>query len=555
MLTLRSKLGKWSSQHPRTARALALLWHPYVLYLVVTAIVFWPDGLNIGPDNDGWRDLSAGPSHFGPFGPRVFGDLPKVLGLHLVNDGFQGWELVLLALIALRGMLFYEIIKRLFTGFPVLALCCGLIALFHPADAVYFWMDSIGLDFAFVLALAACLAALVHMQTGSRESLVCLLFFMFMTCFTYTAFQPLILSFAVGVWVLYRVEGIKVSVPRVAGAFLPILACIGYQVMLVKMGGGRDGQISDFDLHHVLGGYPDEVALFWEGVSGFFDQSIPPHLALALLSAVCAYGVAAKMQAASVAAPAPRPLRFYAVAAVGLLLLAVASYLPFSVSLVRIGNQRQLFAAGIFIFTLVLLPLYVGLFPRLNRHAGFAFVGLVALMATVMGIENRAMYVSVYRVNEQLLAALAQAVPHPPKGAFIVVHVNRPMQVSELAGLYNRRLNFNGALQFMYHDPDLYGAFTDIYQAPFKFEPDGLRVMQRPPWEAPPLAPYDRLIIVDYPAKGPARVLDRAWLQQFAPKGADLSAYKPGDYGSAPGPGAAICTMFEKKFRPTYCLR
>src|SRR5215469_15901278 len=151
MLTSMPWSEDWRARHPRAARALALLLHPYVLFLAVTFLVFWPEGFNIGPANDAWRNLSGSPMQLGSFGPRFFGNLPKVLGMRLVSGGFQGWESVLLCLTALRGMLCYEIVKRLFAGFPLFALCCGLIALFHPADTVYFWMDSIGVDFAFVL--------------------------------------------------------------------------------------------------------------------------------------------------------------------------------------------------------------------------------------------------------------------------------------------------------------------------------------------------------------------------------------------------------------------
>lgn len=544
----------WRARRPRAARALALLLHPYVLFLAVTFLVFWPEGFNIGPANDGWRYLSGSPMQLGSFGPRFLGNLPKVLGMHLVSGGFQGWESVLLCLTALRGMLFYEIVRRLFAGFPLFALCCGLIALFHPADTFYFWMDSIGVDFAFVLALAACLAALLYVQTGSRTTLAALLVFTFLTCFTYTAFQPLILAFPIGVWLLARVEGSRPGVPRLVAVILPGLLCIAFQAVFVVKGDDREGAIRDFNLQHVLGGYSDEMRLFWQSTASFFTQSMPQHLLLALLAAAYAWLVAAVAQARSGVAPPPKPWRYYALLVPGLLLLAAISYLPFAVSQVRFGNQRQLFAAGIFIFMLALLPVCMAAVRRLDRRFAAALAGLVALVAVVMGMENRAMYVSVYRVNERLLAAVAAALPDPPKGAFIVVHMNRPKQVADLAGLYNRRINIDGALQFMYGDSTLEGAFTDIYQPPFRFLPGGVEVTQRDPGvNAPPQVPYGRLIIVDYPARGPAQVLDRAWLQQLAPKGADLSGYKSGGYGSIPGSSAVICTMLESSFRPAYC--
>jgi hypothetical protein len=61
------------------------------------------------------------------------------------------------------------------------------------------------------------------------------------------------------------------------------------------------------------------------------------------------------------------------------------------------------------------------------------------------------------------------------------------------------------------------------------------------------------VVVLDYTPDGKVQVLDRAWLQPYAPKDTDLSAYAPGDYGTAPRAGTVICTLLETGMRPAYC--
>ncbi|HLW73483.1 MAG TPA: hypothetical protein VKT74_00280, partial [Gammaproteobacteria bacterium] len=124
-----------------------VLLHPYTLFILVALVVWMRDGFNIGPVNDGWIKLEQFLSHsriYNDSGIRMFGSIPRELGMHLYSGGFLGWQAALFLLTVLRAGLYYEIVKRLFPAHGALAIACGLIALFHPADDVYFWVDVTG---------------------------------------------------------------------------------------------------------------------------------------------------------------------------------------------------------------------------------------------------------------------------------------------------------------------------------------------------------------------------------------------------------------------------
>lgn len=548
-----------SERYPLIPRLLGLLFHPYVLFLVVALTVWWPDGFNIGPVNDGWVDLVNRRLLPDDFSTRIFGSFFfRALGMHLVHSGFQGWQALLFVPTVLRGALMYEIVKRLFPRQALFAVACGLIALFHPADTVYFWVDAAGIGVAMVFALAAILCGIVHLQTGSRASLLATILFQLTSCFAYTAFLLVILAVPVLVWLLGRLQGRKYLFLNLIRVSAFMVAFIVFQAVLAFGGHGREAVVMDISLSAALAGYAHQAGWFCRTLLAFLRPFGSSYWPIAIIPGLFAYGVAVRAAPVREAEPKPdatqKPWLIPSVVVLGLLALAVIAYLPYAISNLRFGVAREMLGAGIFLYMLLLLPVFYLLLPRLNsRHAGFAMVALLAVLITVTGLTIRKAWVGVYRAEEQVLAAVATLVPSPPTGSVIVVHLNRPMQVNNIQAYTNRRGTFVQALRFMYGDDSLQAGFTDFDQLPFLFDKTGLEVKAPAAINKGLVAPYGKLILVDYLADGSARILDRAWLQQHAPKGTDLSAYAPGGYGSVPGESAIICTMLEKSFRPAYC--
>lgn len=549
----------------RATRGIAMpvskvLLHPWTLFTVVALAVWWPEGFNIGPINDGWTKLDFGIDLLNFKNTRVFNYFPTWLSIRVVRNGFEGWQIVLLALSVLRSVLFYEIVKRLFPRNHLFAIACGLIALFHPADNGYFWLGCIDAIFGLVLAFACCLSALIYLQTNSRRSQISMFVFQFLSCFTYTGFLLVIVGFPMGAWIIRRIEGRKDSVFYLLKVSLPILAFIVFQAVLAFKGVGREGVILDMNLHGVWAGYVTEIRLIGGTFVEFFKEMQLAYLPAALIcgGAACLIAfVGFQKNSGLCEDDESKPWWYYVLLVIGLMLLAALSYLPFAVTNIRFGNTRQLLLAGIFVY-MVFLLLIIVILPRYTRYINnvyfkYAILFLVSVTTVIAGLEHRGYWIAAYRSQEQLFAAIAAKVPSPPSGAVIVVRLEKEWQSRALAGIYNRRDAFTNALRFMYGDETINANFTDFEQPPFVYAPGGAEIKAQLWTDKGLFAPYDRLILLGYTESGEIRILDRSWLQQYAPKGTDLSAYNPGDYGSLPSDHAIMCTMLEQGYRPPYC--
>jgi len=550
-------LSTWREE-PALARLKAVLLHPYTLFLLLTLVVWLPDGFNIGPVNDGWIKLASFLSDARIYHPgitRAFGGIPRDLGMRLADGGFQGWQAFLFLFTFLRGVLYYEIAHRLFPAERAFAIVCGLIALFHPADSAYFWVDVTGVHMALVLALAACLGALIHLQTGSRTALLAMLLFQLAACLTYSGFLILMLAFPVGVWLLRWAEGQPVHWRYLLRTGWLLVGYVFMQALLIKMHFGHEGEVADMRLSRAFWGFGKELQLFFTQSVSVMQGLDPSFLVWALPPALLA-GFLAHRDATPAPQDPHRGMRFYCVLCLGLLALAVASYFPYAVSVVRVGARRQLFAAGIFLYTLMALPLFLWLPRRLDMRAlRTLLVAACAFAATLIGLQVRDYWVGAYRGEERLLAAIAALAPQPEPGTYFVVRLRDRDQASDLGGFFNRRGAFIYALRLMYGDHKLNAAFTPIIGPDFKFGKDQLDVIQHIRVnKGGSAAPYSQMVIMDYTPAGRAHLLDRDWLQKRAPAGLDVSAYDPAArLGSTPAPFSKVCTMLEKSMRPDYC--
>lgn len=534
--------------------------HPYLLFLVAALAVWWPDGYNIGPVTDAWLKLDyavpASPLAFYNFkSAEIFTLWPYAHSVILSAGGFQVCQVALLAFTVMRAALWYEIVKRLFPENPPFAVACGLTALFHPFDEGIFWLGALGVHLALVWALAYCVAALEHLRSGSRVSLAGMFVLQIIYCLNYPAFLLIIVALPVGAWILRRIAGFRDPLGYIIKIGIPVFIFIGLQLLLATRGVGREGKVIDLDLHEVWAGYVYAGSHVAKAAVQFFTECKLAYLAAAFIPAVLAY------LALVVGAIGPAPLRepgrsrtFYWVSAGGLLVLALLSYLPYALSTDRFDDTRQFLAAGIFVSALLLLLPCVALRKYFqSRHAAGALLAVVMVGTVISGLEGRKQWVDDYRAQEGLLASIAALLPHPAAGSFIVVNLEDKSQPHELAGFYNRHQTLEGALHMMYDDPSLHAAFTEFGEAPFTFGKDGVAINSHNPENQGLSAPYGSLILIDYSGSRQARLLDRQWLAQFAPKGISFGNRNLGHYDAAPSSGAIICTLLEKDYRPAYC--
>ena len=530
--------------------------HPYTLYFLLTLLVFLYSGFDIGPANDGWIKLGgylAGSPIYTINTNRMFGGVPRDLGMLLGGGGFVAWQGFLFLFTLLRGVLFYEIVRRLFPQARAFAVACGLIAVFQPADAVDFWVDVTGVQMALVTALAACLGALLYLQTCRRAALLAMLLFQLITCLTYSAFLLLMVAFPVGAWLLCWAEGQGADWRYLLRCCWFPVAYVILQVMLVVTHFGHEGDVADLRLYRVLGGYGAESFVFLRNSVDWVTDLHWVYLVWALPAVVLAWFTArdTEPQARTV-----HPRRWWLVLCLGLLVLALLSYFPYAVSSVRLGGRRQLFIAAVFLYMLVLLPLFLWLPGKLKLPwLPWAFAACVALVSALVGLEHRDYWTETYRGEERLLAGIAALAPDPSPGTYFVVHLHDMKQARALGGFYNRRSALQFALRIMYGDHSVRAAFTAASGRQFKFTPDRLDVLQRIRVNrAGSSAPYAEVVLVDFAPNGKLRLLERPWLQQYAPAGIDLKDYDPSArLGSVPSADSKVCVMLERSMRPDYC--
>lgn len=536
--------------------------YPYLLFACVVLAVWVPGGFNVGPYKI--EDLALMRDH-GPHGnlldtmvTRLFRDLPVWLGLHLTPGSLQGWQWMLLLLAFARGALFHAILRRMLPGQELFALLGGLLALFHPADSSYFYVNSTGMQFALALSLAGALCAVDYLDSGRRSMLAGMAVFEFLAGFTYSGFLPLTAALPVGAWVLKWVrESTRPKLSYLALVSAVPVVLLGVSLAFIDQKVGRDSGVADFHLHGVLSGYAlaaKRLVLGFGTLANGFEYSYLIPLAVVAIAGLWvgwrAYR-AEPMPAAS--------LRLHLVTVAGLLLLAALSYLPYSLSTVRFEDKRQLLMAGVFAYGAAVYVLLLALRPHLYRSwLRAALVAVLAAAVTLAALEKREFLLGRYRAVEAVLAAVAQAVPNPASGSFILIQMDSGQQVRKVPSLYGKQISITVALQLLYGDETLQAGLNVFGKRQVAFDTKGVltNLVYRGPQHHKQrvYAGYDRLIVVHYPRRGPARVLGAQWLEQKAGVAKPEVPYAPGKLIHA-GPGrSTACVLLEHDYRPKYCV-
>jgi len=471
-------------------------------------------------------------------------------------DSFQGWQWMLLICVFLRGLIFFKITKLLLPAYPLYAVACGLIAIFHPADDLTFWMDSIGVDFALVIALLCCYCALSYIKNGNRISLLFLYLFQLISTFTYTAFLGIILVFPIGLWILSRIEKSTAPSLYLLKVEFPAFVSIIFQIYIISKHNNRDGILLDLNMRRVLGGFAHEIPLLLTTLIGFFRSLEFSYFYMALAPAILSYAISMRLlnpNKLDASTNNRMNIHYYWTLTIGLLVLALLSYLPYGIArIVRFGHDRQLLAAGMFVYAAVLLPIFIIAIPhQKNKRIGGFFLALLAIFVVVTGLEQRNPYLNNYRSEEGFLQELATVVPNPNPYSIIVVRLeaNRAKQIS---GLYNRRWNFQQALRFMYKDRTLQGGFAEFVN-PFDFDTDKLIVNQPQDWNKHLESSYAQLIVLESTYDGSLKLMSNEGLQKFAPREISVEAYNPKIILHEYSQNGIVCQMLERPFRPQYC--
>lgn len=575
----------------RTAEAVYLkvaTWviKPWVLYVLVAIAVWLPDGLNIGPvGNEDWvlvrHHGGVNGSLFDAEVARVFRDIPVWIGLHLTPRSFEGWQLMFLLLTAMRGILFYEIVKRIVPLSRYFAVACGLLAMFHPADRGYFLLNTTGVQFSLVLALASCLCALVYLENNKWPSLLLAYVFQFLSGFTYSAFIPILFSLPAGAWLLSRLAGNKPSRTYLVKIGAGVAALLAVEAYSVTHGVSKDAHVANFEIGSILDGYLLQSERIFPALVSWGDRFEPRYLftgfLASLVTGILLWALKPSLEWRKQASPT---LKWCIVFTVGLIALAAIAYFPYALSTSRSSDRRQLLLAGLFIYTALLFPIFLMIERRVaGWRVPVLVVSLIALLTVLGGLEKRIELVTKYRSIEAMLSSIATVVPNPSRNTILVVRITDLRRIWELGTVYSRKAPLNTALGYLYGRNQVSaavfghrylakvterGLMVPVSSAALRLANDddgddeddsGTRKNGRrsPTIKWMPI-PYKRLILVDYRVYQPSGILGPEWLKRRASskEAANAVAGLP-HIEKKPAATTAACRLLEKSFRPGYC--
>lgn len=94
--------------------------------------------------------------------------IPYLVAFHLAPDSLMGFNIVLIALFALRGIATYLIFSQLFPAKPMLAYMTALFYLIYPIGTGYYDNNTINLQVSIIFGLFSIFALLLYWQTNKK---------------------------------------------------------------------------------------------------------------------------------------------------------------------------------------------------------------------------------------------------------------------------------------------------------------------------------------------------------------------------------------------------
>lgn len=524
--------------------ALALL-----ALLVLTLLLWLPFGFNVGPTADDWfffanaeRGLSWGASL------RPLLPLPHWIGAQLTPGSFVGSNLVLAALLWLRAVAVWGIVRKL--GFALsISFAAAALTLVLPIDTGVFYRGALTVyvsGAAYLLAVYWLLVALERPRPTVYFAMwLCLL----IAIMSYEAQYPLILITPALLW-LTRPALDKRWRGLVLRWFLfPSAWAVYYALSIVTQPSGFAYQASlrpTFDIGGIVAGigflYQRHVSSLWQDVS---RTSAAPIMLLTCVAAALIIGGAWLMrnraETAAFASPLRRALPVWTLIPLGLVIIgaAAAIYLP---TALRFDTLRTYFVSTVGM-AFVLVGVLAWLETRLKRAWVTALIlGVIGAVGMAGMLDQHQTYRDTSNRQQAVLTDFGRLVPMLPGYVGIAVIDRSAPPLSEL---FVSPWHFPQTFIVLYDDPTVavvhcpQSSFErPLAERPCQFTATGLRAVITPDvtWERP----YDRLIVVEY-ADQTFRILD------------DIAAYAgsvPAVYDpdalierSAPLPPNA-CTLF-----------
>ena len=491
------------------------------------------------PNGDGWilkNRAAAGALLFAGEPTRAFLSLPWAIAHRLTPDSFLGIHLIFIAVIWLKGVTLFAIIRRLPGADDDLALLAAALLMVHPASTWSMAIDGpLDRHWAVLFLLAAVLFLMHGMRRRPRVWYAAMAAAQIVSLWTNEAILPVALTVPALIWWIARDD--RRSVLRAGGLWLVLPVCNAVHNLVHHVSGVLAPQHAPGVSHGVAILALDDgwramaasVALAYR--RHFFDcwarslRSLPSDwsfgsTALIAAAAVTAVALLLSPHASKTDRRLPRCLLVAGQALVG---CGFAAFVPTELRFTD-GRSFIISSLGAALAVTGAVFLVVAKAPRL-RIAATVALGLLIGTATAQLIEQHAAYARGSRSQDRMLAAIIEQAPAVKSGTVFAVAFDETMRdTHRRTGFWPRHNVVENAIQFLYDDATL--RVRLVFRGPdsaFRLTDVGL--VRRPRLGAPPwLAGYSRLLVFRNRPGRPATLVRR--LPERL-RGPDAEAYHP----------------------------
>jgi len=450
------------------------LWLVPIVALIVIVVVIWiPFGFKVTGLMEEWMVLhsleSGVPSERNEdFSLFITSGLQRmrplvgaafVVGYSIAPDSFFGFNIVMMGLIAAKGIALYLILRKLTAGNKAYALLVALLFVVYPADSGLFTLRSLSIHLSIFWLLLGAYLFLVYFETGRWWALVGSWLAMIGSVWIYEVAYPLIFLTPV---LLVLLEGrvnrrvIRASLllyvaPLAALLYYALMFTQGasYQAWLLQRSGLNQPSVIGEMLTSIVNAYNRHFA---EGWLRAFEQIVPAFVVLSLMMGGVAFAFGRLLLRRQGNTPDSKR-RYWQLALLGFAVVGIG-YAPFLITPYRNLDWRvySFSSIGGAIFAGSIAYLIV-LYARLRPAIFVAIMSVLIGIGTMHSLNQHAYYAGLSSDQQRLLRGIATEIP--------AWKANAPLIVVDETGRYYDNWTMGAsyllkyALRYLYEDYSL----------------------------------------------------------------------------------------------------
>jgi len=437
--------------------------------LLLIVVALWaPFGIHTNPQGDGWilkNRVANGEQWVFPQDPtRVFIYVPWTLAHFLSPDSFIGVHLLLIAVFWGKGLVLFEILRRLPGCHDGIAFLTSALAIVYPASTQLISLDApVDRHWAVFIFLVSVLLLLVTWRRPRIPWLIGMWAAQILSLWTNEAILPLALAVPLFLFWVARQPHREFRRGAALWLIVPVLNAIHNVVhhltvaLVPERAFGRSHGVSILAIddgwrpmaESLLIAYRKHLAdCWWHSVRLLGTEVSLLVVAGLTATAVIVVGYVLWPQTGTFNR---RIYRFLTVA--GLLMIGLG-FAPFVPTSLRFTDGRSFIVSSLGA-ALVLSGIAGIFFGRTGwvRTVTVGLMGLLVCLATVGVLDQRARYNGGANVQDSMLAAIIEQAPHvQPNTFFALIFVSKPGEIRRAAGFNPRNNVFEHALRHLYDE-------------------------------------------------------------------------------------------------------